>query len=411
MSIRIEEVKSYFQRKAFYEVPHIIYKDDPNWVSPLDEEIQAIFNPKKNSFFRHGIATRWIFRDANGNLIGRVAAFINKKKAGNYEVPTGGIGFYESIDDQDVANTIFDTAKSWLKERGMEAMDGPINFGENDRYWGLLVHGFTQPAFGMPYHPPYYQKLWENYGFKMFFEQVSNELNLLNPMPERFFRIAKRVFSKSNVDFRHPTPDNFHDFAKAFQEVYNDAWQFHENFTPITDEQMRKFEKEFSRIAISLFLPFVYVDGEAAGFIICIPDLNQIFKPLKGKFNIFQKLLFLWRKRNEFEWYRKQDILNHARVVIMGIKPKFQKMGLDAGLILSSIEDVKKMGFKSIELSWVGDFNPKMRRLHDAVGAKMIRKHYTYRHFFDPNHDGNRSEIIPMNTKENRTEKNSDEGA
>ncbi|MFN0202384.1 MAG: GNAT family N-acetyltransferase [Bacteroidia bacterium] len=384
----IEEVKDNSTLKAFYAVQHLIYANDENWVCPLDEEIEAIFDPKQNIFFQHGEATRFIMKNTKGELIGRCAAFINRKKADKNEVPTGGMGFFECINDQKAANALIDAAKNWLAARGMQAMDGPINFSENDNFWGLLVEGFTQPAYGMPYNPPYYKTLFENYGFQLFFEQISNELYIVDGLPERFANIAKRIYEKPEYEFRRATNDKLMDFARAFQEVYNDAWQFHENFTPITDEQIHRYVDKFKYIAIDAFLPFAYKklednQLEAAGFIICLPDLNQIFKPLKGKFGWFQKMLFLWRSRNQFEWYRNRGILTHGRVIIMGVKPKFQRYGMESGLIYSSVEKAREMGFKSIELSWVGDFNPKMRALHEGVGAKFARKHVTYRVRFD----------------------------
>ncbi len=395
----IEEVKDNNLRKAFYKVQHIVYQGDENWVCPLDEEIESIFNPQTNVYFTHGDATRFVMKDENGNLVGRIAVFYNNKKAFNFEIPTGGVGFFECINNQEAADTLFNTAKQWLMQNGMLAMDGPINFSENDNFWGLLVEGFTQPAYGMPYNKPYYQTLFENYGFKLFFEQISNELDIANPLPERFAKISQWITQKEGYRFVRPNLEQLSLFGKAFQEVYNDAWQFHENFTPISDEQIEKYVKRFRFIAIDAFLPFAYVNDEPAGFIICVPDLNQIFKPLKGHFSIFQKLLFWWRSRNQFEWYRKNKILTRGRVIIMGVKPKFQKYGLESGLIYQSVTQAAEMGFEKIELSWVGDFNPKMRALHEGVGAKFVRKHVTFRIRFDGK-EWTRSEIIAVDTRD-----------
>jgi hypothetical protein len=130
-------------KKDFLKVPQLIYKDDENWICPLEQDIEQTFDPKKNHFFEHGICTRWILKNDANQLIGRVAAFVNHKKAHQYDIPTGGMGFFECIDNTDAAFLLFDTAKEWLKAQGMQAMEGPINFGENDSFWGLLVEGFT----------------------------------------------------------------------------------------------------------------------------------------------------------------------------------------------------------------------------------------------------------------------------
>ena len=142
-------------RNTFHRVAKELYRNDPYWVCPLDAEIDAIFDPTDNSLFQGGEAIRWILEDDKRNLIGRVAAFYNKDKAVKNEQPTGGMGFFECINDPRAAFLLFDQCKRWLQERGMEAMDGPITFGENMTYWGLLTEGFTLPAYGMPYNFQY----------------------------------------------------------------------------------------------------------------------------------------------------------------------------------------------------------------------------------------------------------------
>src|SRR4030095_4081419 len=160
------EIKDKVAAKQFISFPRKLYKGDPNFISPLETDIEGIFDPAHNPYFRHGECTRWILLNDNGEVIGRIAAFINTKKANKYEQPTGGIGFFECINDQKAANMLFDAGKNWLINRGMKAMDGPINFGENDKFWGLLIDGFKPPSLGMSYNPPYYKELFESYGFE-----------------------------------------------------------------------------------------------------------------------------------------------------------------------------------------------------------------------------------------------------
>src|SRR5665213_248366 len=159
--------------KEFLNVPLIIYKDDPNFIQPLDNDINDVFDPEKNKAFRFGECSRWLLKDEDGNLIGRIAAFVDKKyKNKGDQQKTGGIGFFECINNQEAADMLFDVAKHWLMERGMGAMDGPINFGERDTWWGLVIEGFKPPIYRMNYNPPYYKTLFETYGFKVFFNQV-----------------------------------------------------------------------------------------------------------------------------------------------------------------------------------------------------------------------------------------------
>jgi hypothetical protein len=400
MSFTVEEVLSEKQKRAFLDVPHRIYAKDPVWVCPLDQEVEAVFNPDKNPFFGHGEATRWLLKDSTGTLVGRVAAFINHKKATNFDVPTGGMGFFECIEDQTAAYTLFDTCKQWLMSRGMEAMDGPINFGENDKFWGLLVYGFTHPAYGMTYNPPYYQAFFESYGFTTFFEQVSNHLNITRPMPERFLKIAQWIADKPGVHYESIKKDNLMKYGLDFMNVYNDAWRFHENFTEMTENQIKVLISELKPVIIEEMIWFAYVENDPAAFMICLPDVNQIIKPLKGKLGLSEKILFWWRSRNKFKWYRDRKLLTRGRVTILGVKPEYQKYGLESGLIMFPMEKVRGLGFEEIELSWVGDFNPKMRKLHENTGATLGKLHKTYRVLFDPVKQAERSRIIAMDTRE-----------
>ena len=206
--MRLVEVINKKLSRKFLNVARILNRNDPNWVCPPDAIFSSIFDPKKNEYYRNGKAIRWILLDSNDQIIGRVAAFYNRDKAVKYDPPTGGMGFFECINQQEAANVLFDACFNWLQNEGMGAMDGPINFGENDSYWGLLVKGYTQPAFGMNYNPPYHKTLFENYGFKPFFEQESKHIDLTKPFPERFWKIAKWVIERNSYTFEHFKKNN-----------------------------------------------------------------------------------------------------------------------------------------------------------------------------------------------------------
>ena len=168
--MQLIEVKDSQAASDFIRVNVIINKGNPNYIQPLEKDVRDVFDPKKNKTFRHGEVIRWLLKDDSGKLIGRIAAFVNKKyKNKGDEVPVGGVGFFECINDQAAADMLFDVAKHWLIQRKMEAMDGPINFGERDRWWGLLVKGFEPPIYCLNYNPPYYQQLFETYGFRNYF--------------------------------------------------------------------------------------------------------------------------------------------------------------------------------------------------------------------------------------------------
>ncbi|ADY51557.1 hypothetical protein Pedsa_0986 [Pseudopedobacter saltans DSM 12145] len=365
----IKEVLSSKDIKQFLEVPRIVYANDKNWVCPFDIDIEAVFSPQKNNFHQHGEITRWILFDDNSNLIGRIAAFINYKKANTFEQATGGIGFLECIDDADAFKLLFDTAKHWLQKKGMKAMMGPINFGENDNFWGLLIEGFTQPSFGMNYHMPYYKKHFDDYGFKTMYEQITNHLDVNKPFPERFTKIAKWVSQKEGYSFEHFDNSKFDKFAADFMEIYNDAWKNFDNFSPIKLETVIESFGKMKLIMDPKLVWFAYVNGEPASFVIILPDANQMIKPLNGRLGIIEKLRFLY--------YRYKGV-TRMRAIVMGTKEKFQKHGLESAIFIKLKEYVLPLNqYKELELSWVGDFNDKMLAIHEATGAHFGKRHAT----------------------------------
>ncbi|MEI6821707.1 MAG: GNAT family N-acetyltransferase [Bacteroidota bacterium] len=391
--MKVTEVKTKKDIADFYNVARLIYKNDSTWVCPLEYDIEGIFNPETNIFFKNGEAIRWVLKDEEGNLLGRVAAFINKNKAYNYTQPTGGMGFYECVDKQEAAFMLFDQCEKWLSQRSMEAMDGPINFSENDNYWGLLVDGFTHPGIGMPYNPPYYKEQFESYGFQFYFEQVTNHLDLTVPFPERFWKIADWIRQKAGYSFKHLALKDAALFIDDFKTIYDDAWQFHENFTPINKEVLLRTIKNAKDIIDEEFIWFAYHEDEPIAFLIMFPDVNQILKHLNGKLHLINKLKFLYLKQ--------KHTITRARITIMGVAPKYQKSGIESALFwhLQQVMN-KKPWYTELELSWVGDFNPKMRALHESVGAKYAKKHVTYRKLFNDESRFQRSIIIPRDTKE-----------
>lgn len=386
--MKLFEVKTKRDIKNFHDTGRIIYKDDPNWVCPLDVIVEAVFDPGKNVFFTHGDAIRWILKDNKGNLIGRTAAFINEKKAYNYKQPTGGMGFFECINDQKAAFLLFDACRDWLKKRGMEAMDGPINFGENDNFWGLLVEGFIHPTFGMNYHKPYYKDLFESYGFKSYFEQVTNHLDLTVPFPERFWKIANWVRQKPGYSFRHFTYKEADKFIDDLKTIYDKAWVKHENFTPISKKDVHESLNKAKHVLIEEFVWFVYHNDEPIAFLVMLPDANELFKSFNGKLNLLNKLKVLL--------VNKKKVFTMTRITVMGVVPEFQKKGVESGIFWHMDKVMPKYPkIKTIELSWVGDFNPKMRSLHDAVGGRFVKKHITYRKIFDNDNHNSRYNTIP----------------
>jgi len=374
--MKLFEVKDKRTACQFLEVARVLYKNDPVWVCPLDQDINKIFDSSRNAFFRDGNAARWILKDEQGRLIGRIAAFYNKRKAFLFKQPTGGAGFFECINNQQAADMLFDAAKSWLEKHGMEAMDAPVNFGENDNNWGLLVEGFTHPAYGMPYNFPYYKELFENYGFKQYFTQITKHLDLTVPFPDRFWKIAEWVNKRGGFTFKHFTYADSEKFIRDLKAVYDQAWVHHEHFIPLDLDVVRKELESARPILEEDFIWFVYHDDEPAAFYIMFPDLNMILRHLNGKMHLWNKLRFLY--------YKKTNEMTRIRQTMMGVIPKYQGAGLESAIFWHLREPVlvKRPHIKEMELSWVGDFNPKMLAIQEAVNAKPGKIHYTYRKLF-----------------------------
>jgi hypothetical protein len=372
--IRVADKKT---RKKFLDAARVIYKNDPVWVCPLDNDINAIFDPSKNPYFKHGEAERWILVDENNNLTGRVAAFIDTKLAFSYEQATGGMGFFECTDNSRAASLLFDTARDWLMDRGMEAMDGPINFGETDKYWGLLTEGFTHPSFDVPYNPPYYRALFEAYGFQTYYNMEGFHFDIKKPLSDRFKKIAQWVSDKPGYEFRHFTWKDQEKFSSDFAAVFNEAWaSFKANFEPLEGEYIRGVLKKAKPIIDEEFIWIAYFEEKPIAIYLMFPDLNQILNHLKGKLDPWSMIKFLWLK--------KTNAITRAKGLLMGVIPKYQGLGLESGFILALNEVFRrKPHYHEIEFSWVADFNPKMRKIFISVGSDPAKKYITYRYLFD----------------------------
>ncbi|WP_266205541.1 hypothetical protein [Pontibacter kalidii] len=366
-----------------------LYKKDPNYIRPLDKDVHNIFDPKKNKLLREGEAIRWILQDDKGVSIGRVAAFINKKTANAGEQPTGGMGFFDCINDQAAANLLLDACRDWLKERGMEAMDGPINFGERDKWWGVLLDGFYEPTYCMPYNYPYYQQLLENYGFELFFKQYTYYRTVHDEIPEKYQMRANRVLADKNYHFQHLDKKNLPKYTSDFREVYNKGWAKHEGVKPMTEAQAAAIMKQLKPILDERIIWFAYYNEEPVGFFIAIPELNQLFKYNNGKLDWWGKLKFLFNR-----W---RGACKTMYGIVFGITPEHQGKGVEAAMIVSAgrvVINNPSIPYHDLQMNWIGDFNPKMMRLVEQLGSRIYKTHATYRYLFDRTKEFKRARIM-----------------
>lgn len=390
--MQIEEVQSKENIKAFLNIHVTLNKHNPHFIQPLDKDIEDIFNPAKNKQFKYGNAKRWILKD-NGKVIGRIAAFTTSKyinKGTNFA--TGGIGFFDCINNQQAANELFNTAKNWLISQGMEAMDGPINFGDRDKWWGLMVEGFDdEPVYGMPFNPNYYEQLFEQYGFKNYYNQYWYKMMVDDPLPPRFKERYEKFAAKKDYSAKHADINNLEKYAADFATVYNAAWAQHGEGKEITKEQVLKIFNTMKPIMDERMIWFAYYKEEPIAMFINIPDVNQYFKHFNGKLNFINKLRLLYMKATR----QCKKLTGLA----FGVVPKFQALGIDSFLIQSCANLVQNKGwYNTYEMGWAGDWNPRMVNIYKSLGGIQNRRMVTYRYIFDETkHNFERHPVMEYN--------------
>jgi len=386
----LTKVTDALQIRDFNEFPAILYKDDKNWCRPLDTSVGELFDKHKNKQLIDGDIVRWLVKDLKGQYLGRIAAFYTAESFSHFEQPTGGIGFFDSINDQNVASLLFDTAKEWLLGHQMEAMDGPVNPGMRDAFWGCLVDGFHDPVFNMNYNYPYYQDLFENYGFQNYFNQYTYQRTFedtsdLHPV---VIRTARRILSNADYEFKYIEKGN-QQFAHDFRIIYNKAWSRFTGTKDITDQEALSLLKSMEPILDERLIIFGYYRGEPIAFFIMMPDIGQITRKFNGNFNWYNKLRFFW----DLKIRKSVD-----RVIgrIFGVVPEFQNKGVEGALILFFQDQVLKPGFKykTFELNWIGDFNPTMMKVAEFIGGSIYKTHVTYRFLFDRSTEFKRAPLV-----------------
>lgn len=376
--MQLTEVSNKQTARDFLLVNVEINKNNPNYIRPMDKDINDVFNPQKNKAFRFGEATRWILKSDDGKLIGRIAAFTNKKyRSKGDDVPVGGIGFFDCINDQAAADMLFDVARHWLINKRMGAMDGPINFGERDRWWGLLVEGFQPPVYCLNYNPPYYKELFENYGFKNYYNQFCFGIDPTKEINQKIMKRHVQLSANPAYSARHIKKNQLEKFAEDFATVYNKAWAGHGGLKELKKEQVLAMFKKMRPVMDEKIIWFAYHHKDPIAIFANIPDLNQWFKYLNGKFDLWHKLKFLWIK---------MTIPNRKFTgIVFGVVPEFQGKGIDSYLINEAKLVIQPLHqYKEYELQWIGDFNPKMINVAEGFGDSFrSRKLITYRYLFD----------------------------
>ena len=376
--------------RSFVTMAPTLYKDDPNYIRPFDSDVHQVFDADKNPRHQTGEAARWLLRDETGRYIGRIAAFYHKNTFEKDEFPVGGCGFFECINDQQAANLLFDTAKAWLQEKGIEAMDGPINFGNRERWWGLLAEGFYPPCYCCNYNPPYYQQLFEQYGFQVYFKQYTYRRGIAAKLSSKVGEKAMSILQDSGYTFAHIKRNQLQKAAEDFCTVYNEAWARHEGVNPMSLKNAQKLMQNLKPIVDPKIIWFAYHNGKPVAFWVNIPDVNQlIVKYMNGKLTTWGKLLFVWNR------WRKRCRTMFG--IVFGVVPDHQRKGVEAALIVAAtkvVQDPSQLKYEELQMNWIGDFNPKMMNVARYIGGTIYKTHHTYRYLFDRNRPFERHPIL-----------------
>lgn len=356
------------ERDAFIRFAWDIYKDDKYWVAPLWMDMRARLN-RKHPFFEFGDMQLFMaYRD--GKPVGRIAAVQNRRYNEVHQCKTGFFGFFECINDQAVANLLFDTAKKWVQERGLNIIHGPASPSSNYDY-GLLVDGFDdEPRVLMTYNPQYYVALVENYGFKktmgLFAYKLAKDNVLKN---EKFLRVKDLARERSKVRIRQINMKNLKSEVPLIKKIYNTAWENNYGFTPMSDKELDAMVAELKMIAEPKLIHFVESEqGEVLGLALALPDYNYILKQMNGSLFPFNFLKMFTQKKN-IKW---------MRVVLLGLLPEARNKGIDAILYHELIKNGMELGYEFAEASWILEHNPGMNRGLQVVNGEVYKTYNVY---------------------------------
>ena len=365
--ISIVEIDHKKEINKFIQVPWDIYKNDSNWVPPLKIAVKELFKPK-HPFFEVGEIQLFLaYRD--NEIVGRIGAIINHAHNKFWNDKIGFWGFFESIDDENVTSALIKAAESWLKNKGMNCFRGPVNPSTNYEC-GLLTEGLQDPPqIMMTYNPSYYQKHFEQLGYAKIKDLLAYQIDLSFQMPEKITRIAARIEKSKKVTYRFISKKNWDREVSLMLDIYNKAWEKNWGFIPMTEKEFIHTANDLKNVVDENLIMFVLVDGKEAGFIVCLPDFNQVFKKIPNG-----KLL----PTGIFKLLRAKKYINRVRVITLGVMEQYRRMGLETLLYQKMHEQLKINKFEEAEMSWILEDNLNMNKPLVTMGAKPYK---TYRIF------------------------------
>ncbi len=354
--MQVVKVSDRSTERLFYGFPARFYREDPEWVVVPGHIVDSVFNPRKNSFFRNGAACRWLLLNDYGRPAGRIAAFYNKARPGYNRY--GRIGFFECIEEEIAATALFNTARKWLAEKGYATMEGPVNFGEKDRFWGLLTEGFTEPVFLDNYNPPYYTKLFKNYGFQPHETIYTFEASLSKINTERLKPYYNKWIKDTRLSFRHIKLDDYQTFLTDLHQVYTAAFKKGGRFDHLTLNDLHYMVANHKPYMREELIWMAYVQEEPVAFLAFFPEMNEQLK-----------------KRLQ----RKNGNIQRIKGFAFAVKPKWQQSGIHAALVQHFFEVLQAdTHYKKVCISGIFAKTTSMIKFLQSLNFKRTKTHQTF---------------------------------
>lgn len=374
--VTVRQVHTRSDLRRFVDVVENIYADDPHWVQPLGTEVRTRLCPKRNPYFQHAEAAYFI-AEKGGRTVGRISAQVCDLTQEHQTAGTGHFGFFESDDCQKTATALFDAAAAWLVEKGMNRMVGPFNLSINEEA-GLLIDGFHRPPFiFMCHNPAYYAGLFDTVGMVKEIDVYAYYLDISQPYPKRLDRIMRSANRDNRIQLRNVSKHNLESELGMLLDLFNEAWGDNWGHIPMTTAEVNELAMLVRRLFSTNAVLMAEVDGECAGFIVAIPNLNELTADFRGRLFPVNWLKLLHRI--------KSDRCTSVRVPLMGIARKYQSTRTGAAIAFSMIDRCRAAnvakGVTHCEMSWILESNTAMRSILDVAGSTLDK---TYRLYSKP---------------------------
>jgi GNAT superfamily N-acetyltransferase len=365
--ITVAPIASKREEMEFIKFSWRVYDGNPHWVPPLLMDRKKLIDRQKNPFYQHAEAEFFLAR-RNGEVVGRIGAIINHNHNTEHNEHIGFFGFYESVNDQNVADALLATAKQWLKHRGVSAMRGPASPSVNDEF-GLLVQGFDNPPVVlMPYNPPFYSDLFEKAGLRGIKDLYSYELREETVYNEKFVRVGEMIQKRAGLTFRSLNLRDFDNEVARIRDLYNRGWQYNWGAVPMTEEEFQAVAKDLRLVVVPDLVIFAESKGKPIGFALSLPDLNQILITNRNGYLLPGIIkLFLQKKK-----------IDRVRIIILGVLPEYKMSGAAVGLFYETARRANALGYSHGEAGWVLDDNVMMNRAAEAMNAVRCKTYRVY---------------------------------